>query len=297
MPSLKARIVGFVLRTSGHYRRQFTGGERFAPNIARARAAPPPEPSARIRGKLAIRSEQIQGQTVWTFAPQDREPTAHLLYWHGGGYIYTASSGHLDFLAHMAKSYGWHITAPLYPLAPENSAPAVTGWALDFYRNYLASRKGHPFVMGGDSAGGGLTASISMLARDAGLKLPAGLILICPWLNAEPVLAEQRAIEPRDGILTISGIESAGIAYAGNISLTDARVSPIHGDWGGLPSVLCYGGGDDILVTDSRALKAKMPSIEYTELAGLLHVWPLLPLPESKIAQARMAAFAMQAVT
>jgi epsilon-lactone hydrolase len=297
MPSLKAQVVGFLLRATGYYRRQFTGGSRFAPNIAKARAAATPQPSAKWRDRLSIGSEQVEGQVVWTFAPIDREPTAYLLYWHGGGYIYTATSGHLDFLAHLAKTYGLHITAPLYPLAPENDALTVTNWVLEFYRTYLAERAGEPFAMGGDSAGGGLTASVSMLAREAGLDLPTGLILICPWLEVRPILAEQRAIEPRDGILTISGIESAGVAYAGDLPLSDARVSPIHGDWSGLPPILCYGGGDDILVTDARALKAKVPSVEYRELAGLMHVWPLLPLPESKIAQARMAAFATRAVT
>lgn len=296
MPSLKARFVGFLLRTTGYYRRQFTGGEKFAPNIAKARAAAAPKPTAKARESAVISSEQFEGQTVWTFAPKDRAPTAHLLYWHGGGYIYTAAPGHLAFLAHMAKTHGWHITAPLYPLAPENTALAVTAWALDFYRDYLERRGGEPFFMGGDSAGGGLTASVAMLARDAGMAPPAGLILICPWLNVEPTLPEQRAIEPRDGILTISGIASAGLSFAGGLPLTDHRVSPIYGDWDGVPPVLCFGGGDDILVTDARALKAKLPLVDYTEVAGLMHVWPLLPLPESKVAHAQMAAFMAHAV-
>ena len=296
MPSLKARFVGFLLRTTGYYRRQFTGGEQFAPSIAKARAAAAPKPTAKARASAAISSEHFGGQTVWTFAPKDRIPTAHLLYWHGGGYIYTAAPGHLAFLAHMAKAHGWHITAPLYPLAPENTAPVVTAWALDFYRDYVDRRAEEPFFMGGDSAGGGLTASVAMLARDAGMVLPAGLILICPWLNAEPTLPEQRAIEPRDGILTISGIESAGVSFAGSLALTDHRVSPLYGDWKGLPPVLCFGGGDDLLVTDARALKAKLPSIDYTEVPGLMHVWPLLPLPESKLAQTQMAEFAARAI-
>lgn len=296
MPSLRARVVGVLLRTTGYYRRQFTGGEKFAANITKARAAAAPEPSANARAAVTVNSEQFQGHRVWTFAPTNRQPTAHMLYWHGGGYIYTAAPGHLAFLAQMAKTHGWHITAPLYPLSPENTAPAITGWALDFYREYLTRRGSTAFFAGGDSAGGGLTASIAMLARDAGLALPAGLILICPWLNIDPALPEQRIIEPRDGILTVSGIESAGLAYAGDLPLTDPMVSPIYGNWDGLPPLLCFGGGDDILVTDSRALKAALPSVDYVELPSMMHVWPILPLPEARAAQAQMAAFVNGAV-
>jgi acetyl esterase/lipase len=50
-------------------------------------------------------------------------------------------------------------------------------------------------------------------------------------------------------------------------------------------------GGDDILVTDARALQVKLPNIVYEEAAGMIHDWPIFTFPESRSAQARMAAF------
>jgi acetyl esterase/lipase len=118
-------------------------------------------------------------------------------------------------MAHMAEQHGWRIVAPLYPLAPAHDVAGTTGFALSFYKDFLARQAGAPFLMAGDSAGAGLTAATVIAVRDAGLTLPAKLILICPWLNADPSHPDQPQIEKRDAILTIPGIRDAGRLYAG----------------------------------------------------------------------------------
>lgn len=297
MPSLSARLVGVVLRTTGYYRRMYSGGELLRKNLAKVRAARLAEPTMKMRQQLDVVGSEFDGRPVWYLAPKDRAPTAHILYWHGGGYVYPATSAHWAFLAHMAHDHGWAITAPLYPLAPESNAEEATAWALNFYRHYLAQPGSMPFVMGGDSAGGGLTAATAMLARDSGLPMPSALLLVAPWLEADPSHPDQKTIEPRDAILTLNGIGEAGQLYADTLPLNDVRVSPLHGDWRNMPPVLCFGGGDDILVTDSRALKKKLPSVEYVEKSGMIHDWPLFSFPESRIAQTQMAEFVSRAIT
>jgi len=291
MPALSTRLISFVLRKTGLFRRMFAGGPEMTAFIAKA-AQVPSQPSPKLHKHVAITSRTFQDATVWEFAPQDRAPTATVLYWHGGGYIYAAADAHWAFLAHMAQTHGWRIVAPLYPLAPQHEVGAVTSFALDFYRDFAATQAGAPFVMAGDSAGAGLSAATAMAARDAGLPLPSRIILICPWLNADPAHPDQPGIERKDAILTICGIRDAGQLYAGRAGVADPRVSPIHGDWSGLPPILAFGGGHDILVVDARGLKAKLPTVEYQELAGMIHDWPIFTFPESRAAQARMAAFA-----
>ena len=295
MPSFAASLAGFVLRTTGYYRRMFTGGPQFQKNIVKVRSAPQPYPAA--KPGIDVRQSEFQGRPVWHIAPKDRAPTAHVLFWHGGGYVYPATPIHWKFLSHMASQYGWSIAVPLYPLAPENTAEHITAWAMDYYAAYQSEMGGKPFVMGGDSAGGGLTAALAQMARDAGQAMPANLLLICPWLNLDPAHPDQLKTEPRDGILTISGISEGGTLYAGDLSRTDPRCSPIFGNWDGMPPVLAFAGGDDILVTDSRALKAKLPSIELIELSGMMHDWPIFSFSESRKAQAKMAEFVAQAMT
>lgn len=295
MPSFAASLTGFILRTTGYYRRMFTGGPQFEKNIAKVRSAPLPSPKA--KADVDIRQSEFDGRPVWHLSPKDRAPAAHVLFWHGGGYVYPATDIHWKFLSHMASVHGWSVTVPLYPLAPENSADHITTWAMRYYTSYQAEMGQKPFVMGGDSAGGGLTAALAQMARDSGQALPSGLLLICPWLNLDPAHPDQLTTEPRDGILTISGISEGGTLYAGNLPLNEPRCSPIFGNWDGLPPILAFAGGDDILVTDSRALKAKVPSVELIELAGMMHDWPIFSFSESRKAQAKMASFVAPAVT
>jgi epsilon-lactone hydrolase len=294
MPSFAASLAGFILRSTGYYRRMFTGGPQFQKNIAKVRSGPSPSPKA--NADVDIQKSEFDGRPVWHMSPKDHAPAAHVLFWHGGGYVYPATDIHWKFLSYMASHHGWSVTVPLYPLAPEHSADHITAWAMRYYASYQAEIGGKPFVMGGDSAGGGLTAALAQMARDAGAALPAGLLLICPWLNLDPAHPDQLTTEPRDGILTISGIAEGGTLYAGNLGLSDPRCSPIFGNWDGLPPILAFAGGDDILVTDSRALKAKLPSVELIELAGMMHDWPIFSFTESRKAQAKMASFSAPAV-
>lgn len=291
MPSFSSRAFTFILRTTGMVRKNFTGGPGLPKRIAAARAAKPQLPTAKQRAKLDIREESFDGQPVWHIAPKGHASPRRLLYFHGGGYIYAASNFHWNFLCHLAEAYGVASIAPLYPLAPEHDAERATGYALALYRHVLESHDAADIAMGGDSAGGGLTAATLMAARDAGVPLPSKVLLICPWLDAAASHPDQVAIAARDAILTISGIRDAGKLYAREVPIDDPRISPITGNWEGLPPMLVFGGAEDMLVTDARALKAKLPSIDYVEGEGMLHDWPIFTFPESREAQTRIAAF------
>lgn len=291
MPSLNARLFAFLLRSTGFVRRNFSGGEALDKAIATARKAPAQLPSKKQRARLDIREEMFEGRSVWHIAPKGHQGGRRLFYLHGGGYVYAASNFHWAFLCHLAEKHGVSVIAPLYPLAPEHDVQETLAFSLALYRHLLTTHKPQDLVIGGDSAGGGLTAATLMAARDAGLPLPHRALLICPWLNAEPDHPDQAVIEPRDAILTRSGIADAGRRYARELSVKDWRVSPIHGDWTGLPEMYMLAGGDDILVADARALKAKRPEVSYEEAAGMIHDWPIFTFPESRAAQARMAAF------
>jgi epsilon-lactone hydrolase len=290
MASLLAKVISTLLRTTGVFRKQFAGGPDFLDLIAASRKNPF-LPNAKMRQQLTVSETQFNGRSVWTLKPKDKAPTGHLLYFHGGGYVYPAADVHWKFMAHMAQVHNIAVTAPLYPLAPEAGAEEITAFGLAAYEAFIASHDG-PFIMGGDSAGGGLTAVVAQMARDKGLRPASGLLLVCPWLDGSGDHPDQIAIERRDCILTLNGICTAAQLYARDLPIEDPRVSPIHGDWHDLPPILCYGGGDDILVTDARALKAKLPEMRYIETSGLMHVWPIFFLRESRAAHAQIAEFA-----
>jgi epsilon-lactone hydrolase len=290
MPAFSTRLLSGILRFTGVYRKLFSGGPDFAKYQAKALVGPI-APPAKASAKCTINQSQFAGRDVWEFSPKDRAPEATLLYWHGGGYVYPPADAHWAFFVTMAATYGWRMIVPCYQLAPAADAAATVSFALDLWRDLAGREDAGTITMGGDSAGGGLTAAVAMAARDAGAPLPTKLLLICPWLDVNPSHPDQAKIEPRDAILTLRGLREAGALYAGTAGVADPRVSPIHGNWDGLPPILAFGGGDDILVVDARALKAKLPSVDYREMAGMIHDWPIFTFPESREAQAAMAAF------
>lgn len=289
MPSLTARLIATLLRTTGTLRKRYSDGPGFEARIAESRASQQ-LPTAKMRTRVEVSESAFDGCRIFRIAPKNRPASAEMLYWHGGGYVYPAVDVHWQFYAHMAEKHGIAITAPLYPLAPEADASVTLDWAMRYYHVFVAGRTA-PFVMGGDSAGGGLCAALVQAMRDEGQPLPCALLLICPWLDISVSNTEQVEIEPRDCVLTVSGAQAAGRLYAGDMPLDDPRVSPIRGNWQDLPPILAFGGGDDILVPDARALKKHLPAVEYIEEAGMMHDWPIFFLRESRQAQAQMAEF------
>lgn len=291
MASFTARAVSFVLRTTGFYKKLFAGGPDLEAKLLALRAQPIPAPTDKMRKKVSVSSVEFEGRTCWQIRPKEGTTKARVLYFHGGGYVYSAAAAHFDFFVHVAEKHGVSFIVPMYPLAPEADAKGYSAFALSLYRFLLTKHDASDIVIAGDSAGGGLAVTTARLAQEAGLAAPAGLVLICPWLDVAASDPEQPAIEKRDAILTIQGIRDIGPLLAGDLSLNDPLVSPINAQIASLPPTLMYGGGDDILVTDARAFKAKHPDIDYREGAGLIHVWPIFFFPESRKAQAEIADF------
>ena len=76
---------------------------------------------------------------------------------------------------------------------------------------------------------------------------------------------------------------------------TDPHASPLLGDLAGLPPLLVLCGTRDLLLPQVRALvhrvRAAGGEVDYVEAPGLLHVYPLLPVPEARAAWGRVRAF------
>jgi acetyl esterase/lipase len=86
MPSFSARLIGFMLRTTGTYRKMFSVGPGMEAARAKMRKTPP-QPTMKQQKAVDMRTEEFQGRTIWHISPKDRAPTATILYWHGGGYV------------------------------------------------------------------------------------------------------------------------------------------------------------------------------------------------------------------
>ena len=111
MPSLTARLIASLFRMTGSLRKRYSDGPDFQKFIEQSRAEQQ-YPDAKIRKRLDVRESSYEGRKIIRIAPRDRPVAGHMLYWHGGGYVYPAVDIHWKFLAHMAEKHGIVTTAP-----------------------------------------------------------------------------------------------------------------------------------------------------------------------------------------
>ena len=116
-------------------------------------------------------------------------PTAALLWIHGGGYLLGSTEQDDALCRRYVQRLGITVAAVRYRLAPEHPYPIPLE---DCYRvlTWLAGLPGvdaDRIAIGGASAGGGLTAALSFLARDRGEVSPALQVLSYPMLDYRTV--------------------------------------------------------------------------------------------------------------
>jgi acetyl esterase len=125
--------------------------------------------------------------TVRIYSPDAPPPAPALIYFHGGGWVMGSIDAVDAPLRAVANGSGCVICSVDYRLAPEHPFPAalddaraVLGWVAE-ETGPLGVDAGR-IALGGDSAGGNLTAATTLAERDRGHHI-AGQVLIYPVLD------------------------------------------------------------------------------------------------------------------
>jgi monoterpene epsilon-lactone hydrolase len=135
----------------------------------------------------------------------------------------------------------------------------------------------HPFpaahiAVGGDSAGGGLTAALVNRLRERGEEQPACAWLVSPWTDVTmsgETLATKDAVDP---IIHKSYLEELAAAYLpAGIDRKDPRVSPLFANLAGFPPALIQVGSAETLLADATRFAAVLGA---AEVPVTLEVWP-----------------------
>ncbi|KAM0805450.1 Alpha/Beta hydrolase protein [Usnea florida] len=107
-----------------------------------------------------------------------------MLYVHGGAYFFGSVDEHrYQIQRHARKLEARVLARTRYRLAPQFPFPCGLFDCLAAYLYLLTVQDSSEIVLAGDSAGGGMIVSILVILRDRGLPLPAGAILISPWVD------------------------------------------------------------------------------------------------------------------
>ncbi|MEU9561362.1 alpha/beta hydrolase [Streptomyces sp. NPDC048161] len=111
-----------------------------------------------------------------------------VLYVHGGGFILEEGDGDRALAARWAAELGAVVVSVRYRLAPEHPYPAATDDCYAALEWLAANAAGlgvdrARIAVAGMSAGGGLTAALTLLARDRGGPVPCFQLLDIPELD------------------------------------------------------------------------------------------------------------------
>jgi acetyl esterase/lipase len=134
-------------------------------------------------------ADRTQGAVrVRLYRPEQGSSGAGLLWIHGGGLITGNAATNDRECAAFAGELGLVVVSVEYRLAPRHPFPAALDdcyaawqWMLSAARELEIDRS--RIAISGQSAGGGLAASLALRIRDAGGIRPAAQALLCPMLD------------------------------------------------------------------------------------------------------------------
>jgi acetyl esterase/lipase len=217
---------------------------------------------------------------VWILSPKNCESNTLILFLHGGAYYANITRMHWQLIEQLLVCTNATLIIPDYPLAPESTCIDTYQFLDTVYSMLTSNFPTKQIVLMGDSAGGGLALGFAQKIRNEKLKQPEQIILFSPWLDVSMANLEIAKFDKFDKILSIKGLKIAGKNYAGELDMTDYRVSPIYGNFTNLGKISIFTGTNDVLCADARKLKQLLESqninLNYFEYPELFHDWVVL---------------------
>ncbi len=219
--------------------------------LRRARSGTRASPPDFIVGRFplaGVENRRLPGRAgeipVRIYRPTGAGPLGLLVFYHGGGFALGGLDSHDALCRRIAAENGLLVVSVDYRLAPEHKFPAAVEDASDAlawvaeHASQLGGDPGRLFVMG-DSAGGNLSAVVSLLARDAGGPRIAAQVLVYPVVDiagSHP----SKDLYPDTAVLPREAMDFYSAAYLRQpADAQDPRVSPLLApDLRGLPPAL-----------------------------------------------------------
>lgn len=293
MPSFRARLTNRFLRISTK--------RLWKPDLditaVRLHAAKMEKRLA--RKPLPVQKENVTVSGVratWIGSP-DLSARGTILYLHGGAWCLHFPTVYEQYTSLLSELTGMRVLLPDYRLAPEHFFPAGPDDCLAVYRWLIEQGySSRPLAVAGDSAGGSLTLVTLMRARDHGLPMPNCAALISPSTDLTMSGPSVRYNAEADPMFSQAAVDLLPGNYCPGRDRTDPVISPLFGNFAGLPPLLFHAGSTEMLLDDSvrahdRARQAGVAA-DIEVWVEMPHVFQIFPwLPEARIANQLIADF------
>ena len=218
---------------------------------------------------------------IRVYASEARVPQPILVYFHGGGFVIGSLTSHDPLCRVLAARIPAIVVAVDYRLAPEHPFPAAAEdayAALCWVAEHARALGGDPgrIAVGGDSAGGNLSAVVSLLARERSGPSLVHQLLIYPVTDFS--FETRSHLDNAEGYLLTRALMEwfLGHYFSGPTPRADPRFAVLRApDLRGLPPATVLTAEFDPLRDEGESYAARLRAagvpVEVMRYDGMIH--------------------------
>jgi monoterpene epsilon-lactone hydrolase len=251
---------------------------------------------------VTIKPTTVAGVSCFELTPEvvpARNRNRLLVHVHGGAYVFGAGIGGDDEGVMLAGLGGFKVLAIDYRMPPDFPYPAAMDDAMAVWKKAVTLANPKNMAIFGSSTGGGMTLAMVLRARDEHLPLPAAIAPGTPWADLTDTGDSYKTNEWVDNVLVSAHgiLGDAALLYAGGHDLKDPMLSPVYGDFRGLPPAILTTGTRDLFLSNTvrthRKLRRAGVEADLNVYEGQSHAQYFFDAdaPETKEAMGDIAAF------
>ncbi len=220
-------------------------------------------PAMREKMGVTVEASTIAGVKVFVVTPKSM-PAANqnrvLVHVHGGGYVFSPGEAATPEAILMAGFGGFKVISVDYRMPPDFPYPAAMDDAMAVWKEVVKTTPAARTAIFGTSTGGAMTLAMVLRAKAEGLPLPAAMAPGTPWSDLDSVGDTYMTNEWVDNVLvTWDGwLGRAAKLYANGHDFKDPQLSPIYGDFAGLPPAILTSGTRDLFLSNTVRTHRKL---------------------------------------
>jgi epsilon-lactone hydrolase len=231
---------------------------------AGAAAAVAALPALREQLHVKVEPQVIDGVKTFMVTPAEipaQNRNRLLINVHGGCYVSgPGESGTIESVM-MAGFGGFKVISVDYRMPPDAPAyPAALDDAMTVWKAALKMADPRNMAIFGTSAGGALTLSMVLRAKQENLALPGAIASGTPMSDLTGAGDSFATNAMLDNVLVAYGVscDKRAALYAAGHDLKDPLLSPVYGDMHGFPPAILTTGTRDLLLSNTVRVHRKL---------------------------------------